>query len=112
MRAMVWFVIAMMACGELGHNDYVDARADAECRKIQRCHLGLFEAEYRDFEDCSGDVADTLDDLEDTIYSECDYDGQEARACVVRISNMGCEDYSTGETSNACDLVWECDGLL
>ena len=106
MRAMVPLLL-LLGCGELGHNDYVDARAGAECRKLSKCHRGLFESEFRDLDDCEGDLAV----VEVTLFNDCDYDAREAAACVTRVSNMDCASYAQGDAGTACDLVWDCDGL-
>jgi len=111
MRAL-WLVVLAAGCaGELGHNDYVDQRAAVECRKLEKCALGMFESEYRDLEGCEEDVADLLDDLEDTVFNDCDFDGSEASACISRLGSMGCEAYAEGDASEACDLVWDCDAF-
>ena len=103
--------VLAVGCGNLTHNDYVEARASAECKKIAVCHTGFFDSEYRDHDDCVKEFGNVLDDLEDTVFNDCDYDGDEARRCTSRVNGMGCEDYAEGDASRACDQVWNCYDL-
>ena len=111
MRWLGWVLLpALAGCGALERSDYLDLRSEAECKKLERCSLGYFESEFRDYEDCVRDVGDDLDDFEDAVFDNCDYDGDQARACVSRINSMSCEDYAEGDVGAACDLVWDCSG--
>ena len=107
-RFWVLVLPLLVGCGEIDHRDYVASRASAECAKYRTCAQGYYESEFRDHDDCLDDVGDALNDLEDTVYDGCDYDGVEARACVSRIRGMSCEDFAEGDAGSACDLVWDC----
>ena len=107
-----WSVLALLTlfgCGELDHNDYVDARASAECKKTRICAEGYFESTYRDLDDCERERGDQIDDADDNLPRSCDYDGLEGRECVQRINNMPCEEFAEGAIGAACDLVWHCE---
>lgn len=109
-QSTLLLALSAAACGQLDHKDYVNARAEAECKNLRSCARGYFESEYKDYEDCVDEVGDTIDDRDDDLPKECDYDGVEARECVSRIRSMTCEEYVEGSTSSACDLVWRHDG--
>lgn len=105
-----WFAsLFTFGCGEIEHSDYVDARAEAECRKLASCARGYYESEWRDDGDCVDDRADNIDDFDDALPNSCDYDGEEARMCISRINSMSCEEYAEGAMGGACDLVWVCN---
>ena len=101
-------VLMAFGCGSLDHKDYTLKRGAAECGKYATCAKGYYESEFRDIDDCIDDLSDDLDDRSDTIFDNCEYDGNEASSCVSRIRNLSCEDFSEGDAQGACDLVWDC----
>ena len=107
--ATIGLGFALVGCGALEHNEYVQELAEGTCSKIKSCALGQFESEYRDYDDCVDEVADNIDEFDDNLPRACDFDGEEARRCVSRVRSMGCEEYAEGATSMACDLVWTCN---
>lgn len=102
--------LVLVGCGEIDHNDYVDLRAEATCKQLRSCATGYYEFEYRDYDDCVDEVADDIDDADDSLPRSCDYDGEEGRRCVSRLNSMGCEEFAEGAWGEACDLVWVCNG--
>lgn len=107
---MLGLVLMAVGCGSIDHNEYIDRRATAECKKYRVCVQGFYDSEFRDFDDCVDERADSLDEADDNLPNSCDYDGEEARRCVSRVSNMGCEEFTEQSPSSACDLVWDCNG--
>jgi hypothetical protein len=99
---------SLLGCGDLTRREYVNARADAECQKTAVCHRGFFDSEYRDHEQCVKITSDLLDDLEDTQFFDCRFDGSQAVLCTQRVNNMGCEPFAEGDAVLACDTVWDC----
>lgn len=91
-------------------NDFAAARAEAECRNLERCSLGFFESEYGDYEDCVNEVTDDLEDSNAQLDdADCTYDPAEAGRCVSRVRALSCEEWYQGDDGRACDLVWVCD---
>lgn len=98
---------AVTACGGIHEDDFTTRLAVAECRTIERCARGLFEANFTDMGDCVDAFGDALDDWVDELKS-CDYDPDEARRCVSRVRSMDCNDWVRGDDERACDLVYDC----
>lgn len=109
---MRWFALALLCvgCGKIENDrDYADARARAECKRLSRCDRGYFEDEFRDLDDCTGELADIHEEENDAFDdNDCDYVPEEAAACVNRIGGMSCRDWGEGRAGEACDLVWDC----
>lgn len=111
MNARGWFPLLLLGCGGIEEQgDYELARAEAECRQLERCELGYFESEFRDMEDCVDDREDRFHDADNELDdADCIYDPDQAAFCVDRIEAMGCEDWArSGNGNKACDLVWDC----
>ena len=111
MQRTAWLCFFLVGCGPIEkEKDYINARAAAECRQLERCALGFFESEYRDRDDCEGEVADDIEDYNDAQDDNgCDYIPEEAGHCVHRVRSMSCEEWGEGEVGSACDLVWNCN---
>ena len=107
--SLLLLTLAVSGCGDIDHNDYVDARATAECNRTRTCAQGFFESAYRDLDDCVKERGDQIDDFDDALPRSCDYDGTEGRACIKRINAMSCEEFAEGAIGQACDLVWYCE---
>ena len=113
---MAWrsVLVATIAagCGVEDEADYVASRADAECTRLQACALGYFESEYGDAEDCVDERADDLDEAGKALEDAgCDFELDEAGACVTRIRSLSCEDWAENDHAAACDLVWTCEQI-
>ena len=102
--------LLLVGCGAIENpKDYADARARAECARIQSCELGRFESDFSSEEDCLDDRADVIEDNNDDLDdADCRFVPEEAGACVSRIRGLSCESWFEGESSLACDLVWTC----
>ena len=90
-------------------SDYGEARATAECGRIQRCDLGFYDSEYSSQEDCVDERGDEIEEQNDQLdEADCRFSSEQAGACVSRIRGMSCEDWAENDASQACDLVWDC----
>lgn len=106
-----WPCLVFLACGGIeDQGDYEHARADAECRELERCELGFFESEYRDLEDCIDDREEHIGDADDELDdADCLYDPEQAAFCVQKVQSMSCLEWAeSGNGNKACDLVWDC----
>ena len=103
--------LVLLGCGGIeAQSDYELARAEAECRQLERCELGYFEDEFRDMEDCVKDREDRFQEADDNLDdADCTYDPDQAAFCVDRVQAMDCEEWArSGNGNKACDLVWNC----
>jgi hypothetical protein len=92
--------------------DFIDARADAECGRLEKCSRGYFESEYPSHEDCVSELKKTLEDASDAYDdADCKYVPEEGGRCVRRIRGMSCEAFAQGDEARACDLVYDCEGI-
>ncbi|MEQ1508255.1 MAG: hypothetical protein ABMB14_38850 [Myxococcota bacterium] len=104
------FALLALGCGAIDDDaDYAEARATAECNRIERCSLGFFESEYSSDEDCVDERKDAIAE-DDAALDDigCTYVPAEAGACVRRINGLSCVEYYEGRSGTACDLVWDC----
>jgi len=111
MQALTGLLLSTLAGCAIGdEDDYIDKRATAECKRIERCFLGEFQSQFSGREDCENLVADELQAEQEILQdADCDYDPAEARRCVRRINNLSCADWIERGTPGACDLVYTCE---
>jgi hypothetical protein len=104
-------LVLMLACG-MAEKEYSTRRGVVECRKIEKCALGLYEYEYEaDFDLCVDGIGDRLDGIAGEQLSECDYDPAEGKRCLSRIRRMTCEEFVRRGPGSACDQVYDCTGV-
>jgi hypothetical protein len=99
----------LAGCSIVEIDDYVDKRAEAECRLIEQCYLGEFESQFSSSDDCVNVVRNDLEQ-EGELFEEqeCGYDPEEAGRCVRRLKGLSCADWVEKGTAAACDLVYSC----
>lgn len=104
--------LLLAGCGAIASpSDYAEARANAECARLQTCERGRFESEFSSDEDCIDTQTEAIDENNDDLDdADCRYVPEEAAACVHRIRGLSCESWFEGESGLACDLVWNCSG--
>jgi hypothetical protein len=111
MTSPVALALMLGGCGSIAkESDFADSLARQECSKLERCALGYFEATYSSEEDCLRERADDIRDSNERFEDlDCEYSPEEASRCVRRVSALSCEEWTEGEPSTACDLVYRCE---
>ena len=105
-------LLMLAACNSVGKVDednYAEKSAEVYCRQIEKCSRGFFESEYSDYADC---VDEATNDFEDTMEAaddaNCDFDEDEAQACLDTFASSTCEDVYEGDAYDDCEDVFDC----
>lgn len=77
------------------------------CSRYEECDKGSFEANYDDQEDCVDSTEPTFRDYYACLASECDFNQQNANACIAGYAAQSCEDVSSGKSPSECEAVYE-----
>lgn len=111
MRSIGWILaVGLSACASVNKPEgFASAQAKVSCQGLKKCNLAFFLEEYRDMPDCIDEQTDDNDDLfRDLEDAECEYDADEAKACLEATQEYArtCEDPE--DVAEDCAEVWEC----
>lgn len=90
----------------LDQDSYFDELAETTCKVNKDCFKAYYESEWDDLEECVDDHVDLLDDAKD-YYEDCDFDEDQAKACLDAMRGAECGEFL--DEGDAEDIADECD---
>lgn len=104
------FILALIACTNV--ENYDEQTIAASCQRWDECEKASFEDNYDDLGECQDDQADYFEDLYDCYVENCEFDAQQASACLASQRSVSCEDWGAGDFGSDCDDVFtDCDDV-
>jgi len=107
------FALLTIAClGKIeSTEDFEAAYAESQCHAYRQCNRMIFDGKYDGMTDCQESVAQNLQEENQTLFEDCQFNVDKANECIDALNTATCGEFWTDEQAlySAChEAVWEC----